>query len=125
MKKIHSGPVFAICVLKDGSLVTGGGKDGLLVHFDANYKNISETTLNDNLGMLLLSIRKSPFTKYSTHYVIENNCDTISQKNPLLTHFRYTFGCLGHFPITSGSLPVLFRVHLGPIDGHMRCPINF
>ena len=37
-KKVHNGPVFAICVLKDGSVVTGGGKDGKLIHFDGNYK---------------------------------------------------------------------------------------
>jgi microtubule-associated protein-like 1/2 len=35
---VHNGPVFAICVLKDGSVVTGGGKDGKLIHFDGNYK---------------------------------------------------------------------------------------
>ena len=52
LKKIHSGPVFAICVLRDGSLVTGGGKDGTLVHFDANYKKLEETALNDNLGAI-------------------------------------------------------------------------
>ena len=50
LKKIHEGPVFAICVLKDGSLVTGGGKDSLLVHFDPNYKKLEETFLNENLG---------------------------------------------------------------------------
>jgi len=38
LKKVHNGPVFAICVLKDGSVVTGGGKDGKLIHFDGNYK---------------------------------------------------------------------------------------
>ena len=38
LKKVHCGPIFAICVLKDGSVVTGGGKDGRLIHFDANYK---------------------------------------------------------------------------------------
>ena len=51
LKKIHEGPVFAICVLKDGSLVTGGGKDSLLVHFDPNYKKLEETFLNENLGI--------------------------------------------------------------------------
>ena len=35
---MHNGPVFAICVLKDGSVVTGGGRDGKLIHFDGNYK---------------------------------------------------------------------------------------
>lgn len=56
LKKIHNGPVFAICVLKDGSLVTGGGKDSLLVHFDPNYKKLEETFLNENLGKFYLGI---------------------------------------------------------------------
>ena len=47
LKKVHHGPVFAICVLKDGSVVTGGGKDGKLIHFDANYKKTDlETEVN-------------------------------------------------------------------------------
>ena len=56
LKKIHNGPIFAICVLKDGSLVTGGGKDSLLVHFDPNYKKLEETFLNENLGKFYLGI---------------------------------------------------------------------
>ena len=38
LKKVHNGPIFAICVLKDGGIVSGGGKDGKLIHFDENYK---------------------------------------------------------------------------------------
>ena len=39
---------------------------------------------------------------------------------PLPTHFQFTFGSLPvFFRFTSSSL----LVHLGPIDGHMRCPI--
>ena len=37
LKKVHNGPIFAICVLKDGGIVSGGGKDGKLIHFDDNY----------------------------------------------------------------------------------------
>ena len=44
LKKVHNGPVFAICVLKDGSVVTGGGRDGKLIHFDANYKKSDQET---------------------------------------------------------------------------------
>ena len=36
MWKVHDGPIFMICVLKDGSIITGGGKDGRLVKFDSN-----------------------------------------------------------------------------------------
>ena len=42
VKGAHEGSVFTICVQKDGSIVTGGGKDGKLVHFDANVKRMGE-----------------------------------------------------------------------------------
>jgi microtubule-associated protein-like 1/2 len=38
LRKVHDGPIFGICVMKDGSVVTGGGKDRKLVQFDAVYK---------------------------------------------------------------------------------------
>ena len=51
---MHNGPVFAICVLKDGSVVTGGGKDGKLIHFDGNYKKSDlEAEVNKILNMFL------------------------------------------------------------------------
>ncbi len=38
IRNVHEGPIFSICVLKDGSVVTGGGKDRKLVQFDASYR---------------------------------------------------------------------------------------
>ena len=35
---MHEGPIFSICVLKDGSIVTGGGKDRRMVQFDSTYR---------------------------------------------------------------------------------------
>lgn len=32
-RKIHDGSIFSLCTLKDGSLISGGGKDGRLVYF--------------------------------------------------------------------------------------------
>ena len=32
----HDGGVFTICILKDGTLVTGGGKDKRIVEWDLN-----------------------------------------------------------------------------------------
>ncbi len=53
LKKVHTGPVFAICVLKDGSVVTGGGKDGRLIHFDANYKKTDlEAEIEEDFGSI-------------------------------------------------------------------------
>jgi len=35
-RNVHEGSVFSICALKDGSVITGGGKDGKLIKFDAS-----------------------------------------------------------------------------------------
>lgn len=35
IKNVHEGSVFSICVLKEGNIVTGGGKDGKLIEFDS------------------------------------------------------------------------------------------
>ncbi|KAK3093743.1 hypothetical protein FSP39_019600 [Pinctada imbricata] len=34
----HEGGIFSICVMKDGSIITGGGKDRKIVKWDASYK---------------------------------------------------------------------------------------
>ncbi|CAG9788426.1 unnamed protein product [Diatraea saccharalis] len=36
VRGVHSGAVFAVCPLKDGRLLTAGGKDGRIVAFDAD-----------------------------------------------------------------------------------------
>eukprot|EP00095_Tigriopus_kingsejongensis_P006549 maker-scaffold515_size150689-snap-gene-0.35 protein:Tk06549 transcript:maker-scaffold515_size150689-snap-gene-0.35-mRNA-1 annotation:"echinoderm microtubule-associated 2 isoform x3" len=51
LRKIHDGPIFSICVLKDGSVVTGGGRDRKLIQFDSSYKRTGmEAELPDHLG---------------------------------------------------------------------------
>ncbi|XP_067121912.1 echinoderm microtubule-associated protein-like 2 isoform X1 [Centruroides vittatus] len=48
---VHDGGVFSICVLKDGTFVTGGGKDFRIVQWDLGVKRpLSEATLPDNVG---------------------------------------------------------------------------
>nr|XP_023029644.1 echinoderm microtubule-associated protein-like 2 isoform X2 [Leptinotarsa decemlineata] len=39
VKNVHEGSIFSICVLKDGSVVTGGGKDGRIVQFGSNLSS--------------------------------------------------------------------------------------
>jgi microtubule-associated protein-like 1/2 len=47
----HEGPVFGLCVTRDGCVVTGGGKDGRIVVYDAAYKRTGEeATLPRNWG---------------------------------------------------------------------------
>jgi len=51
--KIHEGPIFTICVLKDGSIITGGGKDGRVVKFDTMYRPTGqEAQLPEHLGSI-------------------------------------------------------------------------
>ena len=38
IRKVHDGPIFSICVLKDGSIITGGGRDSRVVKFDTLYR---------------------------------------------------------------------------------------
>lgn len=39
VKSVHEGSVFSICVLKEGSIISGGGKDGRIVQFDGNLQH--------------------------------------------------------------------------------------
>ncbi|GLH10595.1 Echinoderm microtubule-associated protein-like CG42247 [Gryllus bimaculatus] len=51
IRNVHEGSVFSICVLKEGSIVTGGGKDGRLVQFDSQFNATGlETQLVEHVG---------------------------------------------------------------------------
>jgi len=51
LRNVHEGPIFSICVLKDGSIVTGGGKDRRMVQFDSTYRKSGlEATLPEHNG---------------------------------------------------------------------------
>jgi len=53
MRKVHDGPIFSICVLKDGSIITGGGKDCRIVKFDTLYRKTGlEAQLPEHLGSI-------------------------------------------------------------------------
>lgn len=53
MRKVHDGPIFSICVLKDGSIITGGGKDSRIVKFDTMYRKTGlEAQLPEHLGSI-------------------------------------------------------------------------
>ena len=48
---VHEGPVFVVCVLRDGSLVTGGGKDRRAIRCDAEYRPTGEeVVLQEEVG---------------------------------------------------------------------------
>ncbi|KAK7871406.1 hypothetical protein R5R35_006108 [Gryllus longicercus] len=51
IRNVHEGSVFSICALKEGSIVTGGGKDGRLVQFDSQFNATGlETQLVEHVG---------------------------------------------------------------------------
>ncbi|XP_054944683.1 echinoderm microtubule-associated protein-like 1 isoform X1 [Physeter macrocephalus] len=39
----HEGGIFALCMLRDGTLVSGGGKDRKLISWDGNYQKLQKT----------------------------------------------------------------------------------
>ncbi|KAG9468759.1 hypothetical protein GDO78_022006 [Eleutherodactylus coqui] len=46
----HDGGVFALCVCRDGTLLSGGGKDGRIVLWDREYKKVRETRIPECYG---------------------------------------------------------------------------
>lgn len=39
----HEGGIFALCMLRDGTLVSGGGKDRKLISWNGNYQKLHKT----------------------------------------------------------------------------------
>jgi microtubule-associated protein-like 1/2 len=57
LRGLHEGSVFSVCVMKEGNLVTGGGKDGRLVQLDASLNPTGqESCVPEHLGMLSLIV---------------------------------------------------------------------
>ncbi|XP_078037866.1 echinoderm microtubule-associated protein-like 2 isoform X5 [Augochlora pura] len=51
VRNIHEGSIFSICVLKDGFIVTGGGKDGKILYFDESLNLTGEEAqIEDHFG---------------------------------------------------------------------------
>ncbi|CAG2055365.1 unnamed protein product [Timema podura] len=51
IKNVHEGSVFSVCVMKEGQIITGGGKDGRLKQYDAQFNDTGlETQVPEHLG---------------------------------------------------------------------------
>ncbi|XP_076252565.1 echinoderm microtubule-associated protein-like 2 isoform X2 [Rhynchophorus ferrugineus] len=50
VKNVHEGSIFSICVSKDGSVITGGGKDGRVVQHDNNLKSVGFIEIESHYG---------------------------------------------------------------------------
>ncbi|XP_027855245.1 echinoderm microtubule-associated protein-like 2 isoform X2 [Xiphophorus couchianus] len=46
----HEGGIFSVCVLKDGTMVSGGGKDRKVALWDHNYRKQAEMEVGEPLG---------------------------------------------------------------------------
>ncbi|XP_028429494.1 echinoderm microtubule-associated protein-like 2 isoform X2 [Perca flavescens] len=46
----HEGGIFSVCVLKDGTMVSGGGKDRKVVLWDHDYRKKAEMEVGEMLG---------------------------------------------------------------------------
>ncbi|NXE49083.1 EMAL1 protein, partial [Casuarius casuarius] len=46
----HEGGIFALCMLRDGTLVSGGGKDRKLISWNGNYQKIHKTEIPEKFG---------------------------------------------------------------------------
>lgn len=90
-RNIHEGSIFSICVLKDGFIVTGGGKDGKILYFDES--------LNLTGGEAQVSLRK-----YRLKICIINN-DQLRTLNTHSYSFNPSFINLLHLLSLSLSIP--------------------
>ncbi|XP_066551015.1 echinoderm microtubule-associated protein-like 1 isoform X5 [Amia ocellicauda] len=46
----HEGGIFALCMLRNGTLVSGGGKDRKLISWDGNYQKIQAVEIPESYG---------------------------------------------------------------------------
>uniref|UniRef100_A0ABM5FBG5 Echinoderm microtubule-associated protein-like 1 isoform X1 n=1 Tax=Pogona vitticeps TaxID=103695 RepID=A0ABM5FBG5_9SAUR len=46
----HEGGIFALCMLRDGTLVSGGGKDRKLISWNGNYQKVHKTEIPEQYG---------------------------------------------------------------------------
>lgn len=54
---MHEGSVFTLCTLKDGSILSGGGKDGRIVLFDTDLNPTGvETEIEHHFGEKINSL---------------------------------------------------------------------
>ncbi|XP_068106202.1 echinoderm microtubule-associated protein-like 2 isoform X2 [Hyperolius riggenbachi] len=50
MNGAHDGAIFALCVCRNGTLLSGGGKDGRIILWDRDYKKVQETRIPECFG---------------------------------------------------------------------------
>lgn len=56
----HDGGVFALCALRDGTLVSGGGRDRRVVLWSSDYSKMQEVEVRTEIGGWPCRIRARP-----------------------------------------------------------------
>lgn len=54
----HEGGIFALCMLRDGTLVSGGGKDRKLISWNGNYQKLHKTEVRQQAGLLKFIVNR-------------------------------------------------------------------
>lgn len=107
---VHEGGIFSVCVMKDGTLLSGGGKDRKIVQFDSSYtKTGVETEIPENFGgVRMLNQGKGGMVLVGTtrNCILQGTVDL--QLNPIVQgHMDELWGLASHPTqhqfMTSGS----------------------
>lgn len=89
VKNVHEGPIFSLCVLKDGGVISGGGKDGKLVHFDSGLARSGTESQVRNLVVAInditYPINRVPSPRYCMEILFAFKCIKISK---IFDYFR-------------------------------------
>uniref|UniRef100_A0A4W6CYB3 EMAP like 2 n=1 Tax=Lates calcarifer TaxID=8187 RepID=A0A4W6CYB3_LATCA len=78
----HEGGIFSVCVLKDGTMVSGGGKDRKVVLWDHDYRKQAEMEVGESFGPVrALSEGKAGElfvgTTKNSHDVLNKTCNML------------------------------------------------
>ncbi|XP_019884818.1 echinoderm microtubule-associated protein-like 2 isoform X5 [Camponotus floridanus] len=99
VRHLHEGSIFSICVLKNGNIITGGGKDGRIQHFDASLSATGEDTqIEDHFGGIrtLSEGRGSQLLVGTTRNCILVGDDEMGYNPAMLGHTEEVWGLAAH-----------------------------
>lgn len=71
MRNLHEGSIFSICVLKNGNIITGGGKDGKILYFDASLNLTGEEAQVNyrNLNLIIRNLIRNLFACFFFNFI--------------------------------------------------------
>lgn len=84
----HEGGIFSLCVLKDGTLVSGGGKDRKVLQWDHDYRKKSEMEVK-LLSCSFISVKLN-FTDLFNAILIFNDCHIPSNMTFIVLMLSYS-----------------------------------